>query len=481
MKKVMIAALIAAMTLTACNGRPATVINGRAVNSTNNSGVNGGLSIDNQDDQDSEDSLVSSYNYNGTGTSDGTDAIGSDTDTYTAGSNDSVSGTGSNGSSENSTDINGTNQNGSSTGTQQTAGSGSAATGDTQNGTERKALVGTKVETDYFTVAVPASWSGKYDYETFKMDDGSVEIKFYEHADRASVGGGLVFTLALYPDGVNYSYYPNYRTIGKLSSGSANYTLLAVYPTDIQYTEDNEELYLTMADGTDSIISSISPAENYELTRGGDGYNSQSSGREDSGIEETTVSTPYFNLSIPESWGGKYYCSSIDRNDGGYEIKFYEYADYAESDTGFLFSMIMFPQGTDYTEIPNLTDTGTVTTANGTYNLVVVYPSDVQYSEENEDLYDSMKKDVPSIVNSISENKSSDTELNVDPTPVEDDGESESLEEVNAAAGITADSSEANAVNSTISNSTLQSDVTGTGSADSSSSGTTTTIEPITD
>lgn len=481
------------MTLTACNGRPATVINGRAVNSTNNSGVNGGLSIDNQIDQDSDDSLVSSYGYNGTGTSDGTDTVGSNTDTYSADSNGNNSGTSSIGTNGTGTGMS-QNESGTGTGTQQNTGSGSAGTGNTQNtgsGTGAKALVGTKVETDYFTVVVPASWSGKYVYETSKKDDGSFEIRFYEYADRTSAGGGLVFTLALYPDGTNYSFYPNYKTIGKLSSGTTNYTLLAVYPTDIQYTDDNETQYLAMTDGTDSIINSITPADNYELTRGGDGYSASTSGKTDSGFDDTTAYTPYFNLSIPESWSGKYTYSWIDRNDGGYEVKFYEYADSESNGTGFLFSLVMFPNGTDYTLLPNHEKQGTITTANGTYDLVLVYPSDVQYSEENTDLYDSMRSDIPSIVNSISASTASDAKVDVPSASVDDDSEAESLKGANAAGGTTADESSATAItaagadadtsNNTVTDSTLQTEPTSTDSSSSSNSSSGTTIESITD
>ena len=90
----------------------------------------------------------------------------------------------------------------------------------------------------------------------------------------------------------------------------------------------------------------------------------------------------YFSITLPASWGD-HYVTECGANDGGYYVGFYEKTDHDNGLGGFLFMLEVFPTDYDYTELP----------------------TDVQFANENADLYRSMSNDFSIILKSLTFSK----------------------------------------------------------------------------
>ena len=90
----------------------------------------------------------------------------------------------------------------------------------------------------------------------------------------------------------------------------------------------------------------------------------------------------YFSITLPASWGD-HYVTECGANDGGYYVGFYEKTDHDNGLGGFLFMLEGFPTDYDYTELP----------------------TDVQFANENADLYRSMSNDFSTILKSLTLSK----------------------------------------------------------------------------
>ncbi len=399
--------MIAALLLTACNGRPATVLNGQAVNSTNNSGVNGGLSAEETTDA-SGDTLASSENSSSNSEDNGA-AV---TESSSTKSENTV--TTSDEKTTEQKDDKSDNATAGKTNAGEYSDPGNSSSSKTQDVAISDERISTTVSTDYFTIDVPATWSGDYDYKIITKEDGGYEIKFYEHADHQEIGGGLVFTIALYTEGSDYSFYPNYENIGKISTPKGNFDMIAVYPSDVQWTEANQKVYEEMREEAKDVISSVTPAANCELSlvshseKKAESYTSS----ESKGLETTVIHTENYTVTVPDNWSGLYDYSLVDRADGGYEVKFYEHADRVKNGSGFLFSLVLLKEGSDYSILPRSTTVGNISTKYGEYVLVAVYPTDVQWSEENKDVYAALAAGIPSVIASVHPAQVIDLEIN---------------------------------------------------------------------
>lgn len=124
----------------------------------------------------------------------------------------------------------------------------------------------------------------------------------------------------------------------------------------------------------------------------------------------------YYSLTIPASWNGKYDLECSEMPVYGYSAAFYESVDHGSINGGFLFSIELYIDETDYTKyIPEYDVLGSVSVYRiGSYNVIVRYPSDVQFDESRREEYTQMADDVPAILQSIVFN----SECEFSPTPI---------------------------------------------------------------
>lgn len=112
----------------------------------------------------------------------------------------------------------------------------------------------------------------------------------------------------------------------------------------------------------------------------------------------------YFSVTLPASWGD-HYVTECGANDGGYYVGFYEKVDHDNGLGGFLFMLEVFPTDYDYTELPEYQAVCGLTVDGANYNLIAELPTDVQFANENADLYRSMSGDFSAILKSMTFSK----------------------------------------------------------------------------
>lgn len=120
---------------------------------------------------------------------------------------------------------------------------------------------GIPISNAYFSLRLPASWDGHYRCET-RYDGDVMRVRFMERASAEAGWGGHLFTVALVPDGEEV-VWPAYDTLHGMTDGTERYTLYAVYPTDVQFTEENAAQYNAMKEQIEAILKTLEPGEGY--------------------------------------------------------------------------------------------------------------------------------------------------------------------------------------------------------------------------
>ncbi len=119
-------------------------------------------------------------------------------------------------------------------------------------------------ETQYYTLTIPASWEGRYEYE--KYDN---TLTFYERESYQYGYGGRLFSVSVEMDD-SFRQGPDYSELGaiiedwEVSPPFVGYAVVT-YPTDVQFSQDTEEAYHSMSEEIETILSSFTPAEGYRM------------------------------------------------------------------------------------------------------------------------------------------------------------------------------------------------------------------------
>ncbi len=122
------------------------------------------------------------------------------------------------------------------------------------------------IDCDLISIDIPASWSGKYEYEVKTNKDSSGSVTLYQKAGQmANVGGTLVTVMIIEPS-QDFDFLPDYKYLGTLKQNGFDYSVVASYPTDVQYSDDTKAEYDTMSKDIDTIIKSIKGLDGSEMT-----------------------------------------------------------------------------------------------------------------------------------------------------------------------------------------------------------------------
>lgn len=116
------------------------------------------------------------------------------------------------------------------------------------------------VEFSGLRVEIPAGWDGK-----FLVLPTPKGIRFCAAADWPDMGGGLV-TLSLYAEGEEYDYLPAHEVVGTLRKGGQTWTLVAIYPTDVQFSMETAEAYNALAEAVPELFMAISAVDGAVFT-----------------------------------------------------------------------------------------------------------------------------------------------------------------------------------------------------------------------
>lgn len=118
--------------------------------------------------------------------------------------------------------------------------------------------------------------------------------------------------------------------------------------------------------------------------------------------DPTLVQTEYYNVTLPESWLEDCIYDTVSGEEGNYFLYFYEKQSYEQFDGGFLFSLNLLPITEDYTYFPAYDAVGVIETPEGKqFNLLALYPTDVQFEPDTQEKYMELDGQVPQVVASV--------------------------------------------------------------------------------
>lgn len=118
--------------------------------------------------------------------------------------------------------------------------------------------------------------------------------------------------------------------------------------------------------------------------------------------DDAVIDTEYYTITIPESWCEDCIYEVVNGDNNNYSLSFCDKANYGESG-GWLFSVVLLPEQDDYTYYPLYEVLGSIEVQDaGTFNVIVSYPTDVQFSDETAAQYREMYDAIPDILNTIS-------------------------------------------------------------------------------
>lgn len=117
----------------------------------------------------------------------------------------------------------------------------------------------TIISTDYFTVEVPESWEGLYEYQIFNEEVYGYSLVLFEKESYHSMNAGHLMSISLYLDSEDYTYLPSYDYLGTLETGDKVYNVLVEYPTDVQFEQEYADEYQYLSKDMDDIIKTIMP------------------------------------------------------------------------------------------------------------------------------------------------------------------------------------------------------------------------------
>lgn len=102
---------------------------------------------------------------------------------------------------------------------------------------------------------------------------GVDSVSFYDASSAAAGAGGHLFTIACYQDKADYVDLPSRQFVGTLSGdgigdGSGKLYVVAVFPTDVQASQETSDQYQIMEEDAQTVISSLVANSGYTFTKG---------------------------------------------------------------------------------------------------------------------------------------------------------------------------------------------------------------------
>ena len=119
----------------------------------------------------------------------------------------------------------------------------------------------TVISTRYYTLTLPASWSGRCSYEIYERNDGTYNLNLFEITSLEACGGGTLCSLSLFPAGDDsYLDIPAHQLLAALNTPEGSFSVIAIFPTDVQYTDRTAAAYQAMYSELNDVLRTIHPA-----------------------------------------------------------------------------------------------------------------------------------------------------------------------------------------------------------------------------
>ena len=118
-----------------------------------------------------------------------------------------------------------------------------------------------KLETKYYSVQLPEEWEDVCMYEI--QEEKYLHV--YEIESNDICDGGWLFSLEVYGPEEDFSFLPSYELIAEFIDGDITYSLIAVYPTDVQFSQETAEKYLEMSNQIGNILETIELSDSLKI------------------------------------------------------------------------------------------------------------------------------------------------------------------------------------------------------------------------
>jgi len=122
------------------------------------------------------------------------------------------------------------------------------------------------IYTDYYSLKAPISWGNTGLSKTSSLDNGGYSLAIYEYDSFIDFGGGKLCTLMMFPsDDMSYKDLPDYELLCALDTPKGCFYVVALFPTDVQFTVGTMETYNTMYAELMDVLYSIRPVGEIEM------------------------------------------------------------------------------------------------------------------------------------------------------------------------------------------------------------------------
>ena len=122
------------------------------------------------------------------------------------------------------------------------------------------------INTKYYSITLPHDWADSCTFEIFKMENGLEILTLYEVSSRQEFGGGRLCSIQLMPTKDDtYKDFPSYELLGVLDTPDGSFHLIALFPTDVQFSEATKEAYNEMFAQIRDVLCTLSPEDGLEL------------------------------------------------------------------------------------------------------------------------------------------------------------------------------------------------------------------------
>jgi len=158
-------------------------------------------------------------------------------------------------------------------------------------------------------------------------------------------------------------------------------------------TETEFDYYNFLPDQTEG-ETYIQTAERVELER--------NPFRQESFKKKTEViQTPYYRISIPDHWAGKYVDETQYEEDTAKTFVYEKESHVSLDAEGILFWVTMYPTEEDISFLPSYKVVGECKVKDAVYQVIVGIPTDVQFAPEQMDAYLALAEDLPWICENL--------------------------------------------------------------------------------
>lgn len=122
------------------------------------------------------------------------------------------------------------------------------------------------ISTKYYTITLPGNWENKCVYEIIPQENGTYTLDLYEKTSHEQMGAGKLCAVMLFSTSdQSYKDFPDYKLLAVLDTTEGRYAVIALFPTDVQFSKDTAEDYSALFAEIMDVLFSIRPVNGVEM------------------------------------------------------------------------------------------------------------------------------------------------------------------------------------------------------------------------